>query len=528
MHTKNRWIVIGALLLAFSSLSFNLHVKSLNPSKEGTFTINEGQAVFLISYNEVIPLSKLMDKEIAAGNLKLALTQAEDPGGYVHQRYDQYYQQVKVWGAQLIRHTRSGDLYCINGRHYDDIEVETTPAIGKEEASRIAAAHLMDDAFALAGEPELLILPLEQEYKLAYKVAHTKFDSLMISFVDALTGEVILKYNDVHFDATIGLGKGTLSDKKKLSTEYKNAKYWKIDIMRPAKLITGHMWYTEDVYTTYYITDDDNNWTDGAAVDAHNYLGLVYDYYYLVHGRKGMNNANMENVITVHLGVNYSNAFYHGYTKWMYFGDGDSASEYPICTALDVVAHEFTHGVTHHTSDLIYTFESGALNEAFSDIMGVSCEFFQQPEGWGYLKAEWWEGEDYHKVFQAGRDLSDPARLYVIAEWGWRFPDHYSKRYILPLNMDNGGVHINMTIASHWYYLLANGGTNKTSGLSVSGIGISKAEKIAYRAWVYYLHPSSNFASARSATYQAAVDLYGSGSTEATRVAQAWNAVGVY
>ena len=85
-----------------------------------------------------------------------------------------------------------------------------------------------------------------------------------------------------------------------------------------------------------------------------------------------------------------------------------------------------------------------------------------------------------------------------------------------------------MTIPTHWYYLLAHGGTNKTSRQTVTGIGLEKAEKIAYRCWVYYLHPSATFASARSASYQAAVDLFGATSIEALRVAQAWNAVGVY
>jgi Zn-dependent metalloprotease len=64
--------------------------------------------------------------------------------------------------------------------------------------------------------------------------------------------------------------------------------------------------------------------------------------------------------------------------------------------------------------------------------------------------------------------------------------------------------------------------------MAVEGIGLGKAEKIAYRGWVYYLHPSATFRSARSGTYQAAVDLYGSGSDEAQRVAQAWDAVGVH
>jgi len=133
------------------------------------------------------------------------------------------------------------------------------------------------------------------------------------------------------------------------------------------------------------------------------------------------------------------------------------------------------------------------------------------------------QGEDIEKDFQPGRSLADPSSVRVWV--GYNYPDHYSKRYVG--SADYGGVHINCTIPSHWYYLLAHGGTNKTSGISVTGIGLSKAEKIAYRTWVHYLHPTSNFKGARAASFQAASDIYGSGSTEAQTVLQAWTAVGV-
>ncbi len=525
---KEKWIVLAIFILVLSSFSFKFNPGAPGFQDEEKMKIDSGKSVFFTQKRDVKLWNNFLENEISSGNLRLATTQVEDPENLVHERYDQYFQGIRIWGAQLIRHLRSGLPYCINGNYYDDIKISINPGIGKEQALEIAKNDFMREEHRVWGEPELVIFPAEKEYYLTYQVRLAKFDILMVYFINAWTGEILFKYNDVKTDATIGLGTGTLSDQKKMSTEYKSNLYYAIDIMRPAKLITGNLNNTENVYYAYYITDMDNIWTDGTAVDAHAYLGWVYDYYYLIHNRKGMNNANMQQVICIHVGTNFQNAFYTPETDWIYFGDRDPASEYPTATALDVVAHEFTHGVTQYSSNLTYAFESGALNEALSDIMGVSCEFFHQPEGYGYLKAEWWEGEDYHKSFQPGRDLSDPSRLYVIPQWGWRYPDHYSTRYILPYDFDNGGVHINMTIVTHWYYLLANGGTNKTSNQSVSGIGITKAEKIAYRGWVYYLVPSSNFAHARSATYQAAVDLYGSGSTEALRVAQAWNAVGVY
>ena len=129
--------------------------------------------------------------------------------------------------------------------------------------------------------------------------------------------------------------------------------------------------------------------------------------------------------------------------------------------ALDIVAHELTHGVTEYTSNLIYRNESGALNEAFSDIMGTSVEFFFQPAGSGPLQRRLPD--------RRGR-RSGPGGLRSMANPGaFGDPDHYSKRFLG--TDDNGGVHINSGIANHAFYLAIEGGTNRTSGLSVQGVG---------------------------------------------------------
>jgi thermolysin len=187
--------------------------------------------------------------------------------------------------------------------------------------------------------------------------------------------------------------------------------------------------------------------------------------------------------------------------------------------ALDVVAHELTHGVTEYTSNLIYRNESGALDEAFSDVMGTSVEFFFQPAGDGALKADYVMGED---VVRPGgiRNMANPG---VFGD-----PDHYSKRYLG--TGDNGGVHINSTIVTHAFYLSVEGGTNRTSGLSVQGVGAGsrdQIEKVFYRAFTQLIPSSANFSVARAATIQAAQDLYGGNSAAVRAITQAWNAVGV-
>src|SRR6185436_3394774 len=135
--------------------------------------------------------------------------------------------------------------------------------------------------------------------------------------------------------------------------------------------------------------------------------------------------------------------------------------------SLDIVAHELTHGVTEFTSNLIYQNESGALNEAFSDIIGTSAEFFFQPAGSGSLRADYLLGEDV--VTPGGiRSMENPN---VFGD-----PDHYSRRF-----------------------------------LGTAGNG-DQIEKVFYRAFTQLMPANSTFAVARAATIQAARDLYGAGS----------------
>ena len=175
------------------------------------------------------------------------------------------------------------------------------------------------------------------------------------------------------------------------------------------------------------------------------------------------------------------------------------------------------------SSDLIYFDEPGALNEAISDIMAVSAEFFFEPLGNGRQKADWVLFEDVYINFgEYDRSFSNPRRAHSI------YPDHYSVRFTG--DFDNRGVHINSSIANHAFYLMVVGGTNRVSDLSVEGVGfqqMNRIERIFYRAFFYYLVPSSNFSDAREATIRAAWELYGVGSVEEQTVRDGWLAVGV-
>ncbi len=192
----------------------------------------------------------------------------------------------------------------------------------------------------------------------------------------------------------------------------------------------------------------------------------------------------------VHYDRNYNNAFWDG--TQMTYGDGDGVTFIPLSQDADVVAHELTHGVTERSSGLIYQNESGALNEAWSDIFGALVDRQEGATGADI----WLIGEDIYTPGTPGdalRDMADPAAVRRLTT---TTPTRYTG------TADNGGVHRNSGIANLAFQLLVDGGTHprgKTS-VNVPGIGFDAAADIFYAANVACLTPSSNFAGARYCT----------------------------
>jgi Zn-dependent metalloprotease len=182
---------------------------------------------------------------------------------------------------------------------------------------------------------------------------------------------------------------------------------------------------------------------------------------------------------------------------------------------LDVIAHEIGHGVCQFSADLVYSGESGALDEGLSDIWGACVE------NWATTgKQTWLIGEDITLQAPALRSMSNPNDYAQPDTYGggayWTGP--------------NAEVHINSGIMNHWFYILSVGksGINGIgNAYNVTGISISKAEKIAYRAETVYMTANTTFANARTYAIQAAIDLYGDCSPEVISTTNAWYAVGV-
>jgi bacillolysin len=473
-----------------------------------------------------------------ASHATLRVIQSEDDAdlpGVRNVRYEQLIEGIPVFGAQAVRQIdASGVTRTVLGRLSQGGAVDTRPSVSEERAVRTVEADLGAGS-EVVGTPSLVILPLQNRRDLAYMMwgRADKGISLERYFVSAQTGEILFHYSDLQTATkAVGIGTGVWGDRKKLGVQFDGGTYFAEDRLRPAPFTTYNMNF--DQYSYYYgnwasfvARDSDNDWTDGAVVDAHVYAGLTYDYYYRQLGRDGINGHNLPVKSFVHVVQDYVNAFWDPSSSTMTYGDG--GTEYgvhyrPLSAALDVVAHELTHGVTDYSWRGIYYGEPGALNEAFSDIMGASVEFYFQPVGDARDHADYWLGEDIAETFNPGanafRSLAHPT---VLGQ-----PDNYSVRYLG--SIDNGGVHINSGIANNAFYLLIEGGTNRVSGLHVDGLGAAnrdKAERIFYRAFTHYLTPSATFSDARQATIRAATDLFGAGTNEVLQTARSWTAVGV-
>ena len=196
----------------------------------------------------------------------------------------------------------------------------------------------------------------------------------------------------------------------------------------------------------------------------------------------------------------------------MAFGDGSNNN--PL-VELDVVGHELTHGVTQYEANLQYYYESGALNESFSDIFGKAVEFdtFGDTATWQLAK---------HYRDGGLRDMSNPNLKNQ--------PDTYVGDMWYTGYEDSGGVHTNSGVQNFWFYLLCEGGSGVNDhqvSYSVKSIGMDAAVKIAYRNLTEYLSSYSDYLDSRIGSLLATADLYGKNSTIYQEVDKAWDAVGV-
>ena len=504
------------------------------------YTVENPQAVF----SEILGLSKEESyQEIRVTNDKI---------GFTHKKYQQYFNGYPVEYGTFTLHAKDGNLVSASGDYKPISNVKLNVVFDEDAALKNAlnfvGAQLYmwetaeNEAFAKDNEPngtyypkgELVIVQNllsknkaeKYQYRLAYKfnIYAAQPLSRAYIYVDAETGNVIFTNAIIKNAVATGSADTRYSGTKTISTDSYSSYYRLRDYSRGNGILTYDCNESTNYNSAVDFTDSDNNWTaaeydnadkDNGALDAHWAAMKTYDYWHDVHGRNSFDNNGAQIKSYVHFDQNYDNAYWNG--SVFTFGDGSS---FDILTSLDVFGHEFGHAVCSNTADLAYQNESGALNEAFSDIWGCAIEHRYAPE-----KDNWLMGED---LGSALRSISDPNAKGL--------PDTYNGTNWASLSSspsqynDYGGVHTNNGPFCYWFYLVSDGGSgtnDNNDSYTVNGIGIDKAEQITFRVESIYMSSSSDYADARTYAIQAAEDLYGAGSDEVIAVTNAMYAIGV-
>ncbi len=344
-------------------------------------------------------------------------------------------------------------------------------------------------------------------------------------FVDAATGRILDRWDAVMTEA--GTGTGVHDGSVALSTTRSGSSYQLKDATR-GNLFTTDRNNGTDVFIIRQgtlFTDADNVWGDGtlgnrqsAAVDAQYGAAVTWDFFKTTFGRNGIADDGRGGYSRVHYGRYYNNAFWQYACFCMTYGDGDGTSYNPF-TSLDVAGYEQTHGVTSETAGLVYSGESGGLNESMSDVFGTLVEFSARNAS---DPADYLIGEKIAKNGTPLRWMDRPSRDGKSA-------DCWSS------GVGNLNVHYSSGVGNHAFYLMAVGsagsggfGASPTCNNStVAGMGNADAGAIWYRALTVYMTSNTNYKGARTAMLNAARDLFGSGSTQYATTAAAWSAVNV-
>jgi bacillolysin len=492
-------------------------------------------------------LSTLLGLEANAGLQVLGVEQ--DQIGAEHIRLQQTYLGFPIENTMYLLHTRNGAITAMNGQLVANfpatLATQRKAAISEKAALKAATDYIGASEYKWQLEEEELFIKRESEnpkatfypvfnkvwisttdgvnpaqLRLAYKLdiyAHEPLSRDFV-FVDAMTGAIIGKKTQLFHTDVPGTAVTAFSGTQSITTDQVSATSFRLrEVARGLGIQTFNMKKGTNYASAVDFTDTDNNWNnvnttkDQYATDAHWGAEKTYDYFKNTYNRNSIDGAGFAIKNYVHYSTNYFNAFWDG--SRMTYGDGDASNGNKPLTAIDVCGHEITHGLTSYTANLTYSNESGALNEGFSDVFGNTIEAYARP-----TQNSWLVGEDFYTI----RSMSNPN--------AYQQPDTYQGTYWATGTADNGGVHTNSGVLNYWYYLLCAGGSgtnDKGTAFNVTAITMTKAAAIAFRTLTVYLTPSSNYAACKTASIQAATDLFGAGSPEVTQVNNAWIAVGV-
>ena len=469
----------------------------------------------------------------------------DDNIGFKHYRYQQFYKNRRViYGEFIVHQTEKGIVKSGNGRLITGLNLSATASLNEEQALNSALNFLKAPKYlwqmpdmekelkrqeknenaTYFPKGELVYVPGVDDgaydpknYRLAWKFdVHTAGTEVMSKavYVDANTGSVI-HYKDIAMNCSTSASSATgYNGNVTIRTQLSGGTFRSLNDCQATNMYVYNC--NRGTATNTFYTDADNAWTNASAVQAQYGVAQVYDYYKTEHTRTSWNNSAGDMIV-------YNNAVYGNpatannacwgcFGNNTVFGAGNTTAATDDWNTDDIMGHEFTHGVTQDEAGLVYSNESGALNESFSDIFG------EMVESWTEGNCDFLVGGDRGAI----RNMGNPN--------AFNDPDTYLGTNWYTGTADNGGVHINSGVQNFWFYLVSNGGSGTNDlgkSYNVTGITRFKARDVAYRSLANYLTSSSTYIDARAASLHAAFDLYGACSAEIQAVGDAWHAVGV-
>ena len=453
--------------------------------------------------------------------------------GMTHYRYQQFFNSIPIEGSTLILHTLKGKIQAFNGEYFKVNSGNIPTPMSPDDCLK----NVLDSTFHYAWETKdnhhMFTIPGENSVsgmypqgKLVFYPSTTidqgselvlcwKFDIHSIEpfdayflFVNALTGKIVAKEQTLCEVDVKGVAKTKYAGTQSITVDSLGSNSYRLrETGRGGGIDTYDNANGTDFTDNNTVWDSTTSFRHQVAGDIHFGLEKTFDYYKNFHNRNGYNNSNGK-VIAILQG-NYVNAYWGGNTAAFGMGSGTWG---PV-TGIDVVAHEYTHGVTQTSSNLVYSQEPGALNESFSDIFGKLVEYYALKS-----KFNWYLGHFGANNGKGFRNMANPNEILC--------PDTYGGKY-----WNTGDiVHYNSSVQNYWFYLLSVGGSGKNDSnhtYKVDSIGMEKAGKVAYRNNTYYLTKTSKFVDARFYAIKAAIDIFGECSKEVEAVTNAWYAVGV-
>jgi Zn-dependent metalloprotease len=425
-----------------------------------------------------------------------------DAAGNTHVHLDQVHLGLPVFGARLVVHMNERGIFGVNGVFVPDLGALTAKSALATETLRatalLAAGKLHPDhALQLQSERFLyyrsgLLEGHAGKTYLAYEAMIAGAPGAAIReriILNAVNGAVINRIDEVH----------TLLHRQIYTPLYHNILVLdEGDASAPADPP-----FTGDVVPS----------SRGADLPQNNlyiFAGGTYELYRALFGREGYDDGakppeaqRQESVYLVN--ENCPNAYW----------DGTSTNYCPGFDADDVVSHEWSHAYTEYTHGLVYQWQSGALNEAYSDIFGETYDLVNGIEG--PLGVTLTEGEYYENGgsrWVIGEDLSEVAAALLLRDM-WdpdAFPSPSPGSVITSPNYycdsgDAGGVHTNSGVPNHTFAMLVDGKTY--NGVVIPAIGLIKAAHIYFHAETHYQTPTTNFAQHADALEASCQDLIG-------------------